>query len=191
MSASEAVLKQREKNREYARKHRAKNPEKRREQDRARYIANLDRNRKRMQAYYQTNKEKYKARGREYYRRNAKKCMAWTTLWRKNNPEKMLAYKAAYRAKNREWLRGQHWKRRFGLTREDHANLLKKQKGVCAICKGTDKGKRLSVDHRHNTKIVRGLLCSLCNSGLGAFHENLTHMRQAIKYLSKHKRLDA
>lgn len=62
------------------------------------------------------------------------------------------------------------------------ASLFVAQSGKCAICK-VEFGFDFHVDHDHATGRVRGLLCRDCNLGLGHFHDNLTAMRQACRYL--------
>ena len=66
--------------------------------------------------------------------------------------------------------------------------MLKKQDYKCAICRTLNSGnkifKHLSVDHDHNKVFkVRGLLCQLCNHGLGNFKDNIKRLQAAIKYL--------
>lgn len=52
----------------------------------------------------------------------------------------------------------------YGLTVEDYDRILAQQGGACGICRKFPKpGKRLAVDHDHQTGFVRGLLCFLCN----------------------------
>lgn len=68
--------------------------------------------------------------------------------------------------------------------------MLAEQDGVCAICKGTavnGYGKRLSIDHCHDGKGVRGILCGNCNRGLGHFLHDPELLKSAIKYLGKGK----
>jgi DNA-directed RNA polymerase subunit RPC12/RpoP len=60
------------------------------------------------------------------------------------------------------------------------------QNGKCAICKkdyqlGGSKG--LFVDHDHETKEVRGLLCRKCNSAIGQLEECKEILIEAIRYL--------
>ena len=52
----------------------------------------------------------------------------------------------------------------------------------CGICKSI--GVRLAIDHDHDTLVVRGLLCTLCNTGLGHFKERISLLRAAIQYLA-------
>jgi hypothetical protein len=83
-------------------------------------------------------------------------------------------------------------KKRYGITIEQYDKMFEEQNGSCAICKKICKhgvlfGKRLSVDHDHNTKFVRGLLCQKCNRGLGLFNDNTEIMEEAIKYIIRAK----
>ncbi len=70
-----------------------------------------------------------------------------------------------------------------------YEKLFEKQGGVCAICKqpetSTNRGrvKRLSVDHCHTTRKIRGLLCQLCNTGLGSFRDSSEWLVAASEYL--------
>lgn len=79
--------------------------------------------------------------------------------WRKNNPEKVriLDKRKGYR-------------RKYGLSIEQVEKLKGANDYKCWIC--NKKGKRLVVDHDHNTGKVRGMLCDLCNRHLGYF-ENM------------------
>jgi hypothetical protein len=52
----------------------------------------------------------------------------------------------------------------FNLTPDEYDQILAYQGGVCAICgKPPKAGKRLAVDHDHQTGYVRGLLDFMCN----------------------------
>ena len=50
---------------------------------------------------------------------------------------------------------------RYGITLHDYRQMLEKQNGVCALC--GDEMVRPVVDHCHQTKRVRGILCHPCN----------------------------
>ena len=57
----------------------------------------------------------------------------------------------------------------YGITVVEYDLLLAAQHGVCAICHGHPKTRRLNVDHDHKKvgrESVRGLLCHLCNRSL-------------------------
>ena len=80
----------------------------------------------------------------------------------------------------------------FGITSDEYYEILKRQDGVCAICKQpetrTFKGsvRRLAVDHDHSTGKIRGLLCGACNTGLGLFDDDPEILKTALGYLNEH-----
>jgi len=79
-------------------------------------------------------------------------------------------------------------KKAYGITLEDYEAMLEAQGGKCAICGTTEesaRGRIFSVDHCHITGVVRGILCSNCNNGLGRFKDNRELLSKAIEYLSK------
>lgn len=72
----------------------------------------------------------------------------------------------------------------YGLTR-DELHALIEQHDRCAICGGSDWGKKgPQVDHDHDTGRVRGVLCSNCNTGLGHFRDDAALLRKAVRYLT-------
>ena len=73
----------------------------------------------------------------------------------------------------------------FKLRPQQYIKMLEEQNYVCAICKGSDVGKRLAVDHCHSSGKVRGLLCQKCNMGLGHFEDSIYYLKEAVKYLTK------
>lgn len=76
-------------------------------------------------------------------------------------------------------------RRYYGITEDQYDELLVRQNGVCAICKEPPGIRRLAVDHCHETKAVRGLLCDRCNTTLGKFNDNIELFQSAIDYLSQ------
>ena len=77
-----------------------------------------------------------------------------------------------------------HMKRRYGLTLEEFDALLAKQGFLCPICL---KRSAVLVDHDHRTGKVRGILCEMCNGGLGQFRDNPHAIEAAIEYLKRHE----
>lgn len=55
--------------------------------------------------------------------------------------------------------------------------------GRCPICQRI--GERQQVDHNHDTRKVRGLLCRRCNAGLGFFLDSLDMLARARAYLEQ------
>jgi hypothetical protein len=74
--------------------------------------------------------------------------------------------------------------RHFGITPIQYQAMFEAQGEVCAICQqGDSSGRRLAVDHDHQTGRVRGLLCWACNTTLGHLRESASTLERAIKYL--------
>ena len=100
---------------------------------------------------------------------------------------------------HKKWINGaperkreHHLKSAHKITLEDYTKMLKKQGGACAICKQPPKaGEFLVVDHDHSCcpttrncgKCHRGLLCQMCNHGIGNFKENLDLLKSAGEYI--------
>jgi hypothetical protein len=90
--------------------------------------------------------------------------------WRRNNPRGHRKWGLLYF---------------YGITIEQWDEMVIAQLGCCAIC-----GRQvdLVVDHCHETKLVRDLLCGTCNSGLGHFKDDPSRLRAAADYIEKHRR---
>ena len=86
----------------------------------------------------------------------------------------------------RDCMRWSRIKRVYGITKEQFEKMLHEQKGVCAICQQPDVD-GLNVDHCHDAKHTRGLLCNNCNLALGYLKDNPNTLLAAIEYLNKHQ----
>jgi len=75
--------------------------------------------------------------------------------------------------------------RTHGLSRVEFVRMYEDQDGCCAICREDISIKDIKVDHDHETGVVRGLLCSQCNVGIGMLKENPDIMTTAILYLEQ------
>ena len=62
--------------------------------------------------------------------------------------------------------------RGINFTEQRYQDLWIDQKGLCAICGGRAGQYRLHLDHDHDTKRVRGLLCVKCNIKLEWVEKN-------------------
>ena len=121
------------------------------------------------QKYYVKNESKLKKASTEYVEKNRQAANAARKAWKKANPEKQLQYRL---------------KQNFNLSLEQFRKMEESQNGLCGICSKKPK-EILCVDHCHSTGKIRGLLCRLCNSGIGALGDNEEVLRKALAYLSK------
>jgi len=101
---------------------------------------------------------------------------------RRKNPE--------FKVREKVYNRSTNFKRNFGITIEQYDEMFLTQNGNCLIC-GENQSKfkrRLAVDHCHETKKIRGLLCDYCNPGLGYFKDSEDILNKAILYLKRFKK---
>jgi hypothetical protein len=68
--------------------------------------------------------------------------------------------------------------------------MFAEQNGRCAICRQVEttrgpngRPRRLSIDHDHETRDIRGLLCHRCNVALGLLDDNPELLDAAAGYL--------
>lgn len=111
------------------------------------------------------------------YRRDPEGAQRRTREWNERNPERVAEYQRRHRL------------RKLGVAYEDDQfdRLLVEQDGRCAICGTDEPGGRggFHVDHDHETGQVRGLLCDLCNRGLGYFADDVERLLAAVDYLRR------
>ncbi|MFE8944509.1 endonuclease VII domain-containing protein [Streptomyces sp. NPDC007856] len=97
---------------------------------------------------------------------------------------RIAKYHRSYYSENADQWRTFDLGRKYGLTPEEYDRLLAAAGERCAICRREPPaGKRLVVDHDHDTSAVRGLLCQNCNVMIGMAQENPETLANAIVYL--------
>lgn len=103
--------------------------------------------------------------------------------WNARNREKLREKERRRYARNPQRSLGSKLKR-YGMTLQQFQAMSAAQEGKCAICRRMDSaGRRLAVDHDHQSGKVRGLLCGLCNPGIGYFGNDPSLLLQAAVYL--------
>jgi hypothetical protein len=113
--------------------------------------------------------------------------------WKEShNSENKAAYARKWRAVNPEKAKNSDLKKRFGITLSDYERMFEEQNGVCAICEQPEKSHQrdgspssLVVDHCHDTKKIRGLLCHHCNRGIGFLQDSSDILLKAAVYLDE------
>lgn len=79
---------------------------------------------------------------------------------------------------------------RYGITQAEFLDLRQGQGNKCAICFSGFGDRPGSVDHDHATGQVRGVLCSACNTGLGAVRDDPERLMNLIRYLDRTDKLE-
>lgn len=170
----------------YHRAYNTANKEKLAAQNKAYQEANAEKVKATHKAYYESHKEAIKAHGQSYRLANRDKQIIRSRTYYMNNRDKQAAYMAVYRAANLEKLKGLARVRVYGLSPESFQVMIDQQNHKCCIC-AVELTSPPHVDHDHDTGQVRGLLCRLCNLGLGHFEQDRTMaiatLRAAADYL--------
>lgn len=109
--------------------------------------------------------------------------------WVRDNQEKVKEnhkrYYEKHKAKLLEQQKNRVIRHKYGLDNAAVQSLLAAQHGMCAICCEALARKKQTIDHCHSTGMVRALLCTQCNSGLGMFKEDKLRLSRAIDYLTR------
>lgn len=157
--------KDKEKKREYQRRWRKENPDKAREDP-----------------------EKVRERNRLRYIENRDSILAAQKEYREANKEVIYAKQKEYRENNRQLISARNRLKKYGIKPDEFSALVGSQDGKCAICEDVldvDGYRKIHVDHCHSTDVVRSVLCSGCNVGLGHFRENPNILRKAADYAER------
>jgi hypothetical protein len=134
------------------------------------------------------NQAKSKAYNAEYYAKNSARVLAQIKARRARMGDAIRERNRKYKAANKQQGYESHARYRYGVTREQLKAMNEACGGLCEICRQPNENtqqKRLVVDHDHLTGVVRGLLCTACNTGLGVFKDNELLLAKAIMYLRK------
>lgn len=129
---------------------------------------------------YEKHREYQTAASKKHYAENREAILA-----KSRTPEKKAQQRAAF------------LKKHYGLTVEQFEKLLARNHGRCWICdKDNAKGRsgKPVVDHCHDSKKVRGILCDWCNTMLGALGDTIQKLQESmarfVKYLEAAEKLD-
>ncbi len=129
--------------------------------------------------------EKYRAYRAEYIKRKA-------FIDARNKTERKQ-YMKAYSVTPSARIAQVHYrlKRKYGITLKVWQKMLDDQNQACLICrvKFDLQARRIDpcVDHCHSTGLVRGLICRLCNLGLGNFRDSPEALRRAADYIESQR----
>lgn len=147
--------------------------------------ATLLRNKERSRAWYLANKELVNQRAREHRTANPELARKHANAHYQKNRVHKVAVAKIWIAKNKQKLAGYTRKSRYDITPQRFQQMWDEQKGLCSICEIPLAPANL--DHEHDTKKIRALLCGHCNRGLGHFRDNTEIMQKAIIYVKRYK----
>jgi 23S rRNA G2069 N7-methylase RlmK/C1962 C5-methylase RlmI len=138
--------------------------------------------------WYERNKEQARIISNNKYHTNREVVNSRRKILREKNKAKISVQKKKHYAENPSFYRELSWKNAgiVDMTVSRYDQLFISQKGCCAICNThqNELKRRLNVDHNHQTGQVRGLLCDICNRGLGYLKDSVEILSSAKIYLT-------
>lgn len=175
------------------------------------YQKNKKRKNAQSRAWRKKNPERQKFLSRRNYLRNRKKRIRQAVKAARKRSSTLEGRKKLHDYNSKRWhsktkkqkltaaQRVEKWKREhprkaentrlkchYGLSLKEFYALRKSQNNRCAICRKRFR-KTPHVDHDHETKRIRGLLCGPCNTGLGMFKDSNEFLTRAASYLKEIK----
>lgn len=108
--------------------------------------------------------------------------------WYEANKEKVLAKMKADRVENKDEINLKRRLQKYGLTMQQHIDILAEQDSKCANKLCVSKITDLDIDHCHKSGEVRGYLCGHCNTAIGLVKESTESLKGLIDYLNKCKK---
>lgn len=96
-----------------------------------------------------------------------------------------VAYRKHQLQQSKRVRRKNYLKGKFNLTQDDVKLMVQRQENRCLIClECFDDDKMIPcIDHCHITGKVRGILCPLCNKGIGLLKDDPERLLRASDYL--------
>lgn len=119
--------------------------------------------------------------------RDKKHHSDYNKQWRIDRKEHIEQYNLLNKERKKKYNLNYILKKNYGINFEEYKKMFDEQNGCCAIC-GQHQSKlkfALAVDHNHQTKKIRGLLCGKCNTGIGNLDDDIAILQSAIIYLNK------
>ena len=131
-------------------------------------------------------------RSADWQRENREKHNANARQWRANNPNESREASRKSQAKRRrerpDTVKREKVRSKYGLSDRQLDELYERSGGCCEACgvELTEGGnKKACIDHDHQTGIVRGLLCTRCNTALGMLDDDPQKISLLSTYLAR------
>lgn len=135
-----------------------------------------------MRSFNFNNRERLTAKARKKYKENPEKIKAYNAKYRASHKDQLRVLIKKWYESNKEHVKDYYLRKIYGITLKQYFELSEKQHNACAIC---DVSTKLYVDHDHTTGTIRGLLCRICNVGLGHFCDSAVRLEAAASYLRR------
>jgi hypothetical protein len=119
-------------------------------------------------------------------------CKACVRRWQHNTSHKAEAgamlqqYRRDRHEKALQARRRQRILRTYGISPQQHDQMMEQQHYLCALC-GAELTDDVvpSIDHSHETEIIRGIVCRKCNLMIGLAEDDPKILFMGAKYLHR------
>lgn len=129
--------------------------------------------------YREKNREQYNVKRKAYYEKNREKIAIRQKAHYSTVKEKQSENSRRWYSSPENQIR-----RRQSRYKTDFNTLKLIQKNRCGICNVEfPSDPQATIDHDHDTGLVRGLLCRKCNSGIGMLQENWELLEKASQWV--------
>ena len=126
----------------------------------------------------------------EYYKKHRIAIRARQSKYYVDHKDDFRKRNVKFTKTNPSYQKEQNMLNAYGLSLAQYNKMIAQQNNKCCICKTAftiDKKNSIHIDHDHESGKVRGILCSHCNVLLGYAREDISILRSAIRYITKHK----
>lgn len=103
-----------------------------------------------------------------------------STIYKINNKDNPKLIKTTKKSNRTQSLK------KHNIDECEYDEVLKKQRGLCAICDNTNRVKdnrSLYLNINNSTGELRGLLCANCHLALNGFRNDINVIKKSVKYL--------
>lgn len=125
---------------------------------------------------------------KKYYTAHRQERLQYRKIYYQKNRIKLLENAKKYALTHQRERQDYKLRCAHGITRAAYNEMLVQQNYCCAICGKYQNAfpRRLSVDHNHETGLIRGLLCHRCNRFImGYIGDDKNLQIGVVKYLEK------
>ena len=117
--------------------------------------------------------------------------------WNEKNKDRIKQQKKEYYQQTKKERTDTDIKYKYGISLEQYNTMRKDQNYSCVCCGITEieleelypnsQHKKLFIDHCHESKKVRALLCGRCNTFIGYIEKRADLLDIVLKYINEHK----
>lgn len=123
-------------------------------------------------------------KAKDYRKNNPERVKHLDALSRKRHKDARHKRSIEYREQHADEIKNRLYERKYGITFNEKEGLFNKIDGKCMICSAEMTLEESQLDHDHESREIRGILCINCNLLLGHAKDDVSLLEAAIDYLN-------